>query len=55
MIKIVYIYRERNRPVDFLAGLSHKLPIGVHHIPITDPTLSHHLLVWGFSVSFDYE
>ncbi|CAN0838861.1 hypothetical protein LINGRAHAP2_LOCUS2377 [Linum grandiflorum] len=44
LINVEHIYREGNRVVDYLASLGHKLPFGVSHIDISDPTLSLHLL-----------
>ncbi|CAN1149154.1 Putative ribonuclease H protein At1g65750 [Linum perenne] len=44
MIKVEHIYREGNRAADYLAGIGHALPIGVHDVSSFDPCLSHHLL-----------
>ncbi|CAN1227754.1 Putative ribonuclease H protein At1g65750 [Linum perenne] len=44
MIKVEHIYREGNRVADYLAGIGHALPIGVHDVSSFDPCLSHHLL-----------
>ncbi|CAN0842909.1 hypothetical protein LINGRAHAP2_LOCUS3713 [Linum grandiflorum] len=32
LIKVEHICREGNRPADYLAGLGHTLPIGVHYV-----------------------
>ncbi|CAN1150854.1 Putative ribonuclease H protein At1g65750 [Linum perenne] len=37
-------YREGNRAADYLAGIGHALPTGVHDVSSFDPCLSHHLL-----------
>ncbi|CAN1156836.1 hypothetical protein LINPERHAP2_LOCUS21179 [Linum perenne] len=44
MIKVEHIYREGNWSADYLAGLGHALPIGVHDVSNFDPCFSHHLL-----------
>ncbi|CAN0919394.1 Putative ribonuclease H protein At1g65750 [Linum grandiflorum] len=51
VVKVEHIYRECNRPADLLDGLGHKLPIDVHQICTTDPTLSLHLLYDSFEIS----
>ncbi|CAN0921428.1 hypothetical protein LINGRAHAP2_LOCUS32586 [Linum grandiflorum] len=44
LIKVEHIYREGNRPTDYLIGLGHSLLIGVHDISVSNLTFSLHLL-----------
>ncbi|CAN0910597.1 hypothetical protein LINGRAHAP2_LOCUS26382 [Linum grandiflorum] len=44
MIKVDHIYRKGNRGADYLASIGHRLPLSVHYIDSSDPTLSLHLL-----------
>ncbi|CAN0853876.1 hypothetical protein LINGRAHAP2_LOCUS5750 [Linum grandiflorum] len=51
VVKVEHIYREDNRPTNFLASLGQSLPIGVHQVSIIDPTLSLHLLYNSLEIS----
>ncbi|CAN0856178.1 Putative ribonuclease H protein At1g65750 [Linum grandiflorum] len=44
MVKVEHVYREGNRAADYLASHGDSLPIGVHSIYVSDPTLSMHIL-----------
>ncbi|CAN0927145.1 hypothetical protein LINGRAHAP2_LOCUS35713 [Linum grandiflorum] len=44
MIKADHIYREGNQVADCLAGLDHSLPLGVHSVLDSDPTMWLYLL-----------
>ncbi|CAN0890952.1 hypothetical protein LINGRAHAP2_LOCUS16732, partial [Linum grandiflorum] len=48
-IKVEHIYREGNRPTDYLADLN-ILPIGIHSVSTVDLMLSIHLLYDLFGV-----
>ncbi|CAN0878414.1 hypothetical protein LINGRAHAP2_LOCUS12458, partial [Linum grandiflorum] len=49
-IKVEHIYQEGIRVADFLASRDHSLHIGVHSIPINDPTLSLYILYDLFGI-----
>ncbi|CAN0899762.1 hypothetical protein LINGRAHAP2_LOCUS20459, partial [Linum grandiflorum] len=54
LIKVEHSYREGNRAADYLVGHGHSLPLGVHSISSSDPTLSNCLYTFcitclGFS------
>ncbi|CAN0878764.1 hypothetical protein LINGRAHAP2_LOCUS12630 [Linum grandiflorum] len=37
LIKVEHIYREGNRPANYLDGLCHILSLGVHDVFVSDP------------------
>ncbi|CAN1299004.1 hypothetical protein LINPERPRIM_LOCUS24030, partial [Linum perenne] len=44
MVKVEYVYREVNRPSDYLASLGHSLPLGANFVNTSDSLLFLHTL-----------
>ncbi|CAN0910584.1 hypothetical protein LINGRAHAP2_LOCUS26371 [Linum grandiflorum] len=38
-LEVEHIYQEDTRATNFLAGIGHSLPLGVHYVSSSDPTL----------------